>query len=79
MKRIPARPDIGHLKKQAKDLLALYRADDPRPSPAFATPCRPPPARATPPSQPSACACTTRSRAWRASTALPRGPTCRAL
>jgi ankyrin repeat protein len=29
MKRIPARPDIGHLKKQAKDLLALYRANDP--------------------------------------------------
>jgi ankyrin repeat protein len=29
MKRIPARPDLGHLKKQAKELLALYRADDP--------------------------------------------------
>jgi hypothetical protein len=29
MKRIPARPDIGHLKKQAKELLARYRADDP--------------------------------------------------
>ncbi|MDM0006616.1 ankyrin repeat domain-containing protein [Variovorax sp. J22G73] len=29
MKRIPARPDIGHLKKQAKDLLALYRGNDP--------------------------------------------------
>ena len=29
MKRIPARPDIGHLKKQAKDLLALQRRGDP--------------------------------------------------
>lgn len=29
MKRIPARPDIGHLKKQAKELLALYRSHDP--------------------------------------------------
>jgi hypothetical protein len=29
MKRIPVRADIGHLKKQAKDLLAQYRADDP--------------------------------------------------
>ncbi len=29
MKRIPARPDIGHLKKQAKALLALYRGNDP--------------------------------------------------
>ena len=28
MKRIPARPDIGHLKKQAKDLLALQRRGD---------------------------------------------------
>jgi len=27
-KRLPARPDIGHLKKQAKDLLALYRSND---------------------------------------------------
>lgn len=27
-KRLPARPDIGHLKKQAKDLLALYRSHD---------------------------------------------------
>lgn len=27
-KRLPARPDIGHLKKQAKDLLALYRGND---------------------------------------------------
>jgi hypothetical protein len=30
--RIPARPDIGHLKKQAKDLLALYRSDTPAPA-----------------------------------------------
>ncbi|MBN8751937.1 MULTISPECIES: ankyrin repeat domain-containing protein [Variovorax] len=29
MKRIPARPDLGHLKKQAKELLAFYRANDP--------------------------------------------------
>ncbi len=29
MKRIPARPDLGHLKKQAKELLALYRSSDP--------------------------------------------------
>ncbi|MEO5687068.1 MAG: hypothetical protein ABIR54_06865 [Burkholderiaceae bacterium] len=29
MKRIPVRADIGHLKKQAKDLLARHRADDP--------------------------------------------------
>ena len=29
MKRIPARADIGHLKKQAKELLALYRVNDP--------------------------------------------------
>lgn len=29
MKRIPTRPDIGHLKKQAKELLALYRSNDP--------------------------------------------------
>ena len=28
MKRIPDRPDLGHLKKQAKQLLALYRAGD---------------------------------------------------
>ena len=28
MKRIPPRPDIGHLKKQAKELLALYRSSD---------------------------------------------------
>lgn len=26
---LPARPDMGHLKKQAKDLLALYRSGDP--------------------------------------------------
>lgn len=29
MKRIPPRPDIGHLKKQAKELLALYRDNEP--------------------------------------------------
>ncbi|MET3496308.1 ankyrin repeat domain-containing protein [Variovorax boronicumulans] len=29
MKRIPARPDLGHLKKQAKALLAGYRSGDP--------------------------------------------------
>lgn len=29
MKRIPPRPDLGHLKKQAKELLALYRSGDP--------------------------------------------------
>lgn len=29
MKRIPARPDLGHLKKQAKALLARYRSGDP--------------------------------------------------
>ena len=29
MRRIPARPDIGQLKKQAKELLALYRSNDP--------------------------------------------------
>lgn len=29
MKRMPARPDLGHLKKQAKELLALYRSNDP--------------------------------------------------
>ncbi|MGJ7488780.1 hypothetical protein [Variovorax sp. ZT4R33] len=29
MKRIPARPDLGHLKKQAKELLAGYRRGDP--------------------------------------------------
>lgn len=28
MKRLPDRPDLGHLKKQAKQLLALYRAGD---------------------------------------------------
>lgn len=27
--RLPARPDIGHLKKQAKQLLAAYQAHDP--------------------------------------------------
>ncbi len=29
MKRIPARPNLGHLKKQAKELLASYRSGDP--------------------------------------------------
>lgn len=29
MQRIPARPDIGHLKKQAKQLLARYRSNEP--------------------------------------------------
>ncbi|MBV7453565.1 hypothetical protein KW843_03675 [Acidovorax sp. sif1233] len=29
MKRIPPRPDLGHLKKQAKDLLAGYRSGEP--------------------------------------------------
>lgn len=29
MTRLPARPDLGHLKKQAKDLLSLYRGGDP--------------------------------------------------
>lgn len=29
MKRIPPRPDMGQLKKQAKELLALYRQGDP--------------------------------------------------
>ncbi|RSZ37230.1 MULTISPECIES: ankyrin repeat domain-containing protein [unclassified Variovorax] len=29
MKRMPARPDQGHLKKQAKELLALHRSNDP--------------------------------------------------
>jgi hypothetical protein len=29
VKRIPPRPDLGHLKKQAKELLALYRTGDP--------------------------------------------------
>lgn len=29
MKRIPPRPDMGQLKKQAKELLALYRQADP--------------------------------------------------
>ncbi|BBK40950.1 hypothetical protein STVA_09700 [Allostella vacuolata] len=28
MKRLPERPDLGHLKKQAKDLLALHRSGD---------------------------------------------------
>jgi hypothetical protein len=29
MKRLPERPSLEHLKKQAKTLLALYRSDDP--------------------------------------------------
>jgi len=29
VKRIPPRPDLGHLKKQAKDLLARYRSGEP--------------------------------------------------
>ena len=29
MSRLPARPNLDHLKKQAKDLLALYRRRDP--------------------------------------------------
>jgi len=29
MKRLPARPDLGQLKKQAKELLALYRKGEP--------------------------------------------------
>lgn len=29
MKRLPARPDLGHLKKQAKELLSRYRDGDP--------------------------------------------------
>ncbi|RYF76283.1 MAG: hypothetical protein EOO29_22915, partial [Comamonadaceae bacterium] len=29
MKRIPPRPDLGHVKKQAKDLLAGYRRGEP--------------------------------------------------
>ncbi len=29
MKRLPDRPNLGQLKKQAKDLLALYRSGDP--------------------------------------------------
>src|SRR5688572_922215 len=29
MKRLPERPSLEHLKKQAKNLLALYRAGDP--------------------------------------------------
>jgi ankyrin repeat protein len=29
MKRLPARPSLDHLKKQAKDLLSLYRSHDP--------------------------------------------------
>jgi hypothetical protein len=29
LKRIPARPDLGHLKKQAKELLSRYRSGDP--------------------------------------------------
>lgn len=28
MKRVPPRPDIGQLKKQAKELLTLYRRED---------------------------------------------------
>ena len=28
MKRVPPRPDIGQLKKQAKELLSLYRRED---------------------------------------------------
>jgi ankyrin repeat protein len=35
MKRIPARPDLGHLKKQAKELLALYRRNDPEATTRF--------------------------------------------
>ncbi len=29
MQRLPERPNLGHLKKQAKDLLALYRSGEP--------------------------------------------------
>ena len=29
MKRLPARPNLSHLKKQAKDLLLGYRSGDP--------------------------------------------------
>lgn len=29
MQRLPERPNLDHLKKQAKDLLALYRNGDP--------------------------------------------------
>lgn len=29
MKRLPAQPNLGHLKKQAKDLLFSYRSGDP--------------------------------------------------
>src|SRR5262245_1904335 len=28
MRRLPERPNLDHLKKQAKDLLALYRSGD---------------------------------------------------
>lgn len=35
MKRMPARPDIGHLKKQAKELLAQYRQQVPEATQRF--------------------------------------------
>ncbi|MDR7152656.1 ankyrin repeat protein [Hydrogenophaga palleronii] len=46
MKRIPPRPDLGQLKKQAKELLALYRQGDPAAMQRFreslpATHCKP--------------------------------------
>ncbi|MDO1580729.1 ankyrin repeat domain-containing protein [Rhizobium oryzicola] len=37
MRALPARPDIGHLKKQAKALLRLYRNGDPAAINRFAT------------------------------------------
>ena len=69
MQRLPDRPNLDHLKKQAKDLLSLFRNRDPAAITRIRNALPAAAAKTTRRSQASACGCTTPSRVSRASMA----------
>jgi hypothetical protein len=75
MNRSPDRLNFDHLKKQAKDLIRLYRNRDAAAIARFRL-ALPAAARLTDGRYPpSACICMTRNRAWPASMVSNRGRT----
>ena len=64
MKQLPQRPNIDHLKRQAKDLLVLYRSCDLTAIARFAAPCLLQPVKMIRQSRSSDFVFTTPNRAW---------------
>ena len=73
MNRSPDRLNLDHLRKQAKELIRLYRNGDAEAFASFRGSLPAASAAATRRSPPSGFVCMTRNRSWRATTVLRPG------